>query len=187
MNMLGLFSRFKRSEAGVAAVEFAMILPVMLFVYLGSVEASALISMDRRVQAISGAVGDLVARANTVLTKSEMIDYFQAAQGIMTPYTTDTVEQVVTAVSVAANGSATVLWSRQYVDKKYAVGLKYPAKSSFVLPKAMTDIAAGNTVIVAEASYSYLPLNGLVFKQAVPLFRQTMYLPRFEGGITIGN
>ena len=42
--------RLRLVEDGVAAVEFARILPVLLLVYIGSVEASALITMDRRVQ-----------------------------------------------------------------------------------------------------------------------------------------
>ncbi|KKC38193.1 hypothetical protein WH87_11400 [Devosia epidermidihirudinis] len=163
-----------------------MILPVMLLIYLGSVEASALISMDRRVQSISGAVGDLVARSNTAITAATLTDYFQAAQGIMAPHSADPVTQVVTAVSVAADGqSAKVLWSRQYVDRKYAVGVQYRANQSFTLPDALLDLAKNNTVIVSEASFSYLPLRGLVFHATVPLHRVTYYLPRFEGGIQI--
>lgn len=187
MRKLGLLSRFKRSQAGVAAVEFALILPVMLLVYIGSVEAGTLISMDRRVQSISGTVGDLVARSNTSFSAAEMEDYFKAAKGIMAPHSPDDVQQVVTAVAVDTNGKTKVLWSRQYVDGKYAIGLKYPINSSFTLPDSMIDISKDNTVIVAEASFVYKPITSLIFKANIQLFRQTMYLPRFEGGIVVRN
>src|SRR5215217_2949563 len=102
-------------DDGVAAVEFALILPIMLLVYVGSVEASALITMDRRVQSVAGAVGDLVARSDGSIPAATLTDYFRAAGAIMTPYPPAALRQVVTQVNVAANGTTTVAWSRQYV------------------------------------------------------------------------
>ena len=55
-------SASRATSAGVAAVEFALILPFLLVLFVGSIEASSLITVDRRVNVISGTVGDLVAR-----------------------------------------------------------------------------------------------------------------------------
>lgn len=184
----GLLARLKRlrlAEDGVAAVEFALILPIMLTLYIGAMEASTLISMDRRVQSVAGAVGDLVARADTTISAATLTDYFQAAGGIMTPFPSAGLKQVVTQVEVDTSGVAKVVWSKQYVNGVYGTGTDHPAKSVYLLSKAMTDISKGKVVVVAEASYSYLPLYGIIIDKPIPLYRENFFLPRFGGSITV--
>lgn len=189
--MQALLARLRRLalvEDGVAAVEFALILPIMLLVYIGSVEASLAITMDRKVQLVAGALGDLVARSDTTIAAGTLEDYFQAAGGIMTPYPVGNLKQVVTQVLVSDDGSsATVVWSREYnySDEEVIVGTDHPQDSSFELPVAMRAIAPGGYVIVAESSYEHTPLSGFVFNQPITLYRENFLLPRFGGSITV--
>lgn len=83
--LLAHLRRLAVVEEATAAVEFALILPIMLLVYVGSVEASIAITTDRKVQSVAGALGDLVARSDTTIPMATLLDYFQAAEGIMTP------------------------------------------------------------------------------------------------------
>jgi Flp pilus assembly protein TadG len=184
-NLVKRWRRLSIAEEGTAAVEFALILPLMLLVYVGSVEASALISMDRRVQSVAGALGDLVARTDANLPADMLTDYFQAAGGIMTPYPVNTLRQVVTQIEVLNDGTAKVIWSRQYVNGVHGAGTQYLKDASYTLPDEMTAIARGNFVIVAETTYSYLPLYGIVFEQPIRLHRQNFFLPRFGDSITV--
>lgn len=172
--------QFRLAEAGTAAVEFALILPVMLFVYVGMVEASALISMDRKVQSVSGAVGDLVARSQKQITASELLDYVRVAGGIMTPYDPAPLEQIVTQVQVLATGVTSVDWSKRYVNQILQSTGAHDQGDEYPLPQDIIDIALGEYVIVAESRYSYLPLYGIVFDQPVNLYRENFYLPRFD-------
>ena len=183
--MRSALSNFRRSEGAAAVVEFALVLPIMLLVYIGTVEASALIAMDRKVQSVAGALGDLVARSNETMTSAALTDYFQAASGIMTPYSAETLEQVVTQVNVAADGTTTVDWSREFHDGTMTVGTQYVEDAEFTLPAAMVNISLGQSVIVSETTYSYLPLYGIVLDQPVRLHRESFYLPRFGTGITL--
>lgn len=183
--MLGKMSALWTSDRGIAAVEFALILPVMLFIYLGTLEASTLISMDRKVQSVAGAVGDLVARSDEVITSATLNDYFRAASGIMTPYTAANVRQVVTAVKVQANGTARVVWTRQYYNGAYSATTPHTVGSNYPLPQEMIDIAIGDMVIAAEASYSYTPLLGLVIDQPINLYRSSFFIPRFGNDIAL--
>lgn len=176
---------FGLAERGVAVVEFALILPIMLLVYLGSVEAGALISTDRKVQAVAGAIGDLVARADKSLTTAQMQDYFRAASGIMTPYSPDPVLQMVTVIAVDDSGGTKVLWSRQFQNQTYSTHTAHAVNASYPLPKEMIAISKGRTVIAAEASYAYVPLFGLIFNQPINLSRSSFYQPRSGGTITI--
>lgn len=172
------------AEAGTAAVEFALVLPIMLMLYIGFVEVSALISVDRKLQSAAGALGDLVARSDTTIAAATLTDYFQAASGIMTPHPTDDLRQVVTQVEVRADGSTSVRWSRQYVGGTYGVG-PHAVDSSFVLPPAMVAISRGKFVIVAEGYYDYPPLYGFAFDQTINLYRENFFMPRFGGSITV--
>ncbi|MET3926899.1 TadE/TadG family type IV pilus assembly protein [Devosia sp. 2618] len=177
--------QFTFVQEGVAAVEFALILPVMLFVYIGSVEASALITMDRRMQTIAGTVGDLVARSETSIDTATLQDYFLASGGIMTPYPSTDLKQIVTQVLVKTNGTAEVVWSREYSGGKMTTPSAYPKGIAYTLPKEMVEIARGQYVIVSQASYNYLPLYGIVFEKKIQLARENYFIPRFRRVIDI--
>lgn len=186
-NLLKALRAFFRRENGVAAVEFALVVPLMLSVYLGCTEAAALLTVDRKVQSVAGAIGDLVARSNKTITKDQIKDYFLASTSIMAPYDSTGLVQTVTAVSVAANGTtATVVWSAQYHNGTLSTTVAaHPKGSTYPLPAEMRAIATGQTVIAAETDYGYRPLLGLVFKDALDLNRSALFMPRFGGTITL--
>jgi Flp pilus assembly protein TadG len=178
--------RFAEDRRGVAAVEFALILPFLLLLFLGSIEASSLITVDRRINVISGTVGDLVAQqdpGDDPLTDAILDDYFEASEAIIYPYSTTGLEQVVSLVEVAADGTATVEWSCGYNG-----GVKRTANSAYTLPANMNLVArppdGSGYVVASETSYSYLPALGLVFTEAIELNRASYYLPRFREAIT---
>lgn len=180
--------QFRVVEQGAAAVEFALILPIMLVLYIGSVEASALISMDRRVQQIAGTLGDLVARSDTAISAAILQDYFKAAGGLMTPYQTTDLRQVVSQIQVNADGTTKVIWSKQYLNGVYgqATGTAHATNSTtYKLDDEIKVIAKGSYVIVSEVNYSYLPLYGIIFKQPIMLYRENFFMPRFGGTITV--
>lgn len=186
-NRIGrIFGAFLRRETGVAAVEFALVVPIMLSVYLGCSEAAALLTADRKVQSVAGAMGDLVARANKTLPEAQLEDYFKAATSIMAPYDVSKLVQTVTAVSISSEGEATIAWSVRYERGVLANEVaEYPKGEPYDLPAEMIAIAAGQTVIAAETSYSYRPLLGAVFKNELDLHRSALFMPRFGGTITL--
>ena len=177
-----LLKRFARSREGAAAVEFALILPFMLSLYAGSIELSDLISVDRRITVIAATVGDLVARKDGDIYNDELTDYFNAAEEIITPYKTVSLEQLITCVKVSAAGVATVEWS------KGNGGATEKAQNAIlttaVFPDAIRNISKGKYVIMSETQYSYKPLMGIVFKNALTLYKQNFHLPRFGDNIT---
>lgn len=179
--------RFLGAERGVAAVEFAMILPVLLAVYIGSSEAGTLLITDRKVQSVAGALGDLVARSNKSLSTAQLEDYFRASTSIMSPYSTTDLTQTVTAIAVSEEGEAVVSWSVEFAGggDHMAIGTRYERDAEYDLPAEMIAIARGQTVIAAEADYIHRPLLGLFFEQSIDLHRSNYFLPRFGGTITV--
>lgn len=165
--------RFMAARKAAAAVEFALILPFMLALYVGSIELSDAISVDRRVTVIAGTIGDLVARVDQNFTQSDMNDYFSAAEEIMAPYSVANLKQVVTSVKVDNNGVGTVEWSRASNATARTTG------ASYTLPPAITTLSKNSWVIVSETAYSYQPLLGMVIQVPVNLYRENFHLPRF--------
>lgn len=169
--------RLVADTRAVAAVEFALVMPIMLSLYLGALEVSSLIAADRRVTVVAGTIGDLVARANKSIDVATINDYFAASAMIMSPLSTAALKQVVTQVSVDANGNAKVVWSRAHGTGATA----YRKDDSYALDKTsqINLIARGGYVVIAEVSYTYTPLLGLFFHNAFTLDSTNYYLPRF--------
>lgn len=180
-------ARFCSDHQGVAVVEFALVVPGMLALYIGAMESSMLITMDRKVQSVAGAVGDLVARTDGSVSSDELRDYFQAASGIMTPYPTTDVKQMVTVIEVLPSGATNVIWSREYLNGVLSIGTVHKTGTTYALPAEMTIITQNSDnkyVVASEAVSSYKPLYGLVFDKAIPLYRENFYTPRSGKTIT---
>lgn len=61
----------RRDRRGVAAIEFALIVPIMSAMFIGAVELSQVITVDRRVTQVASATADLVARAEKQISHTE--------------------------------------------------------------------------------------------------------------------
>lgn len=175
--------RLADDQGGAAAVEFALILPFLLLLYMGSIEASTLITVDRRVEVISSTVADLVARWNTnqaaSIPKATLLDYFKASEGIIVPYPTTDLKQVVSLVQVSAAGVGKVVWSCSYNG-----GTALAKDANFAVAGNMADLvtgegAASGYLVASKVDYPYLPVFGLVFQTAVPMQSESQFLPRF--------
>lgn len=177
--------RLFTNASGVAAVEFAIAVPIMLVLYLGSVEGSTLIILDRKVQNAASALGDLVSRTDGTLSRSLLEDYFQAASGIIHPYAVGPIVQTVSGVEVMPSGESIVLWSRQYADGRLNSSGAHAVGTTLPLSKEMIDLASGRVVIVAEASYNYAPSFAVVIDQAVQLNRTSYHMPRTSQGVIV--
>ena len=71
---------------GLAAVEFAFILPVMMVMLFGTVEFSSAIAIDRKVTLMARTLSDLTSQATTV-ADGDLTNFFTASIPIMYPYT----------------------------------------------------------------------------------------------------
>ncbi len=176
----GRLKRFARNDRAVAAVEFALVLPIMLTLYLGAVEVSAAISVDKRVAAVAGSLGDLVARKDSTISSTNIDDYFAAVRATMAPYSSDNVQQIVSCVSISSTGVAKIGWSvADNGATRHTVGSLYTLTSDF------KDLALDGYVIVAEAQLAYKPMFGYVVDTTFNLYHKYYFLPRFGEDIAL--
>lgn len=178
-----LLARFRHADCGVAAVEFALIMPILLILYLGSVDVSQAIQADRKLASVAGTLGDLVAQTRKELPLSVLEDYFTASQAIMLPFEGSEASMLVTIVAVDPYGSTRV------IDSRGANGATPETKnSSYPLPAEITNLALDGYVVVSEAWYNYRPVVGYVITDAsVQLYKQFFYIPRFGDEIFIDD
>ena len=74
-----------------------MLLPLMLTLYLGTVEVSQGIAADRKVTLTARTVADLVAQVSSI-SNADMTNSLNAAAAVMTPYSTTNLMVTVTSV-----------------------------------------------------------------------------------------
>jgi len=161
-------------ERGVSAVEFAMLLPLMLTLYLGTVEISQGIGADRKVTLTARTVADLVAQVSSI-NDTDMTNALNAAAAVMAPYPMTNVKVVVSSVTIDSNGTATVAWSDAMNGSGRAKG------STVTLP---TALAVPNTsVIWGEVEYSYKPTIGYVMSGTLTLKDQIYMRPRLSDSV----
>lgn len=167
-------ANLKKDQQGVAAVEFAIILPFMLALFLGSIEISQLIIVDRKVSNIAGTIGDLVAQSEDSIQSGVLDDYFTASEHIIAPFPKNVLTQIVTCILVDSVGDTTVVWSRGFNG-----GTAYTNGASFTIPSSISDVAHDTYLIVAETGYAYAPILGYTLSNTINLGEKFVFYPRF--------
>ncbi len=180
--LFDIIKRLCADQRANAATEFALIVPFLITLYLGSLEAAALFTADKRVNSISATVGDLVGQWDPddgTVPAATLAGYFQAAKGLIVPYPSATLKQVVSLVFVKADGTTKVIWSQQSGGAPVrAQGTTF--QPLMVSSGTQTNLSArGGCIIASEVSYSYKPLLAVVFKTAVNLVHTNYFIPRY--------
>lgn len=112
-------SRFAADHYGVSAIEFAMLLPIMITLFFGTIEVSSGLAISRKVTLTAHTVADLASQP-TSLTAADVTDILNASSAIMAPFASNppaandqarNLKIVLTCISIDANGIATVAWS----------------------------------------------------------------------------
>jgi len=168
------YRRLRKNVAGVAAVEFALLLPLMLTLYFGSVEFGDALTIDRKVTHVTSSLADLVTQAKTI-SDTDMQNILDATASIIVPYDVGLLRIKVSGVSIDQNGKATVVWSDARNDTALAVN------SVITLPAAVNQ---PNTFIVtAEVHYDYTPTIGYLLTGTFDLHDHFYLRPRLTNDV----
>jgi Flp pilus assembly protein TadG len=176
-----LLQRLAGNAQGAAALEFAMVAPLMFTLFVGSVEFSQAITVDRRVTQAASVIADLVARAPSEGVTATQVDRDMSIVGqLIAPYDLSalTVEVVsVKAQAVPGNPGAlnyVVDWSR---NNRGGTPYARNSPAPFGMPQGL--LVAGESTIVGRAFYNYTPLIFDYFiKEAFTLEEKFYLRPR---------
>jgi Flp pilus assembly protein TadG len=145
--------RFAADRRGASAVEFALLLPLLLTMYLGSIVITDAISADRQVTLVASTVAEIASQYTTV-SSSDVANILSAASAVLTPFPVANAQVTLSSVSIDTNGNATISWSQALTGSGRTVG-------SIVTNLVPTGLLIPNTsVIWGEATYNYTPMIG---------------------------
>ena len=136
---------FWRNQAGVSAVEFALILPSLLLLYVGTVEIGQGLTVARKLNNAAVVTADLMAQSESLST-DDMSDIFAASKATLAPYGTSSLK--IQACVIATTGTTQkVKWCAAKDDTAPAKGATPPSP----LPSAL--IESGVDMVVVRARY----------------------------------
>jgi len=170
--LCSLLRRLFRAETGMAAVEFALILPILITIWIGGVEVTQGLSVDRRLNNLASAIGDLVSRSKAI-NYAGVDAIFDIDEGALFPFSTASLSMRVTAVNIDATQKALVVWSRA----NGTAGVRPDGENL----NSLIDIklrVANTQIIMAEVFYTYAPAVGYVITGDVALDDRVYFTPR---------
>jgi Flp pilus assembly protein TadG len=170
--------RLGRDQRGVSAVEFAMLLPLMITLYLGVVEISQAVGVDRKVTLTTRTVADLASQV-TSISSADMTNLLAASSSVITPYNAAPLKVTVSQVYVDANGTAKINWSATLN------GTKRAKDSTVTLPAALN--VKDSYLIWSEVAYTYTPAIGYVVTGTLNLSDQIFMRPRLSNSVTCSS
>jgi len=164
---MSFWQRFRKAQDGIAAVEFALIAPIMIVLFFASVEVSNIMIVDRKVTTVTSAIADLVAQ-DVEVSDDEMTDIYSIAQALLQPFPSDDFSVTVTSV-IDNNGTAEVDWSDSFNGGAgdFTVG---------DLPDGI--LTSGASVVVVDVRYLHTTLVGYFITENVELTDRFYSRPR---------
>jgi Flp pilus assembly protein TadG len=146
MKLKSRLKRFGRGKKGLAAVEFAILAPMMVFLLFGSVDLLDVLNANSRAENATASLADVIAR-DTEVSNAEVAGMWDALDVLMYPSEGDSIHMRITSVRIVNSTTATVVWSEgQGMSPR-------TANSNVALPAAM--MTPGTSVIMAESRYEY--------------------------------
>lgn len=170
--------RLARDDRGVSAIEFALLAPLMLALYLGVVELSQGIAADRKATLTARTISDLVSQVSNV-NNADMTNSLNAAAAVMAPFPVGNLKVTVSSISIDANGKATIDWSDALNGTARAKG------STVTLPTGLN--VANTSLIWSEVQYAYTPTIGYVITSTLTLKDQIYMRPRLSSNVVRVN
>jgi Flp pilus assembly protein TadG len=167
--------RFGRDRDAVSAVEFAIVLPFMLLMYVGGVELGDGLAIQFKVTETARTVTDLTTQYITI-DSATMSNILGASAQVVAPYPSSSLVVTVSEVTTNSKGQGTITWSCSLN------GTPRPQNQSFTLPSALQT--ANISLILGEVTYPYTPQLGYVITGTVNIYQSTYFYPRLTTQIT---
>lgn len=143
---LNLFKKYKKNEEGLAAVEAAMLFPILFTMIFGIYDLGHGLLINQKVVAASHIAGDLLARKAAV-SDTDIQDAVEAAKLAVDPYSRASFGIDIASVQFSGDSDGSVIW-------------RYTKNSEENLNAVADSIglgADGEGVLVVTLKYEYTP------------------------------
>ncbi|MEP3654139.1 MAG: TadE/TadG family type IV pilus assembly protein [Litorimonas sp.] len=167
-----LSQRYREDERGIAAIEFAIIAPIMIGMYFGLAEIASAISVDRRISHGTNVAGDL-ATQQPELKDDDIEEVLSAALRVMEVPDGGQVSIDMESFILPSEGAAPE--SRGRIRLNSSVG-NFSDFDASTLDIKLLNSKSG--VVVTRVKYNYTPLELRYFDSTVKLEETFLLKPR---------
>jgi len=150
--------------SGIAATEFAVIVPVMLLMFFGVLEFSSGVAVDRKVTLVARTLTDLTSQSISV-SDADLTNFTITGKAILTPYSATPLHSTITELWIdPATSNARVQWSKGTAPRAQSSVVAIP--SDLIVKDSTGKVIAGQYLIFSEVSYLYVPAVGYVMAKS---------------------
>lgn len=185
---------FIRNRRGVAMVEFAMILPVLMLLAAGSFEVARYALIMQKLDRIVATLSDLVARSGSeTMSATQISNIMDSAFFMAQPFDISGESMMILTSVEGRAGQAPQILSQRTAGVVTGAGSAVGStiNGDATLPTAFPDagsgetLSEGETLIVAELVYNYTPylIGSLGFFGSQTFYRDAYFRPRFTDKI----
>jgi len=172
--------RFARDTRAVSALEFALIAPLLILIFVGAVTIGSFTTVARHVNAVAFAIGNLATQTQT-LHDADIADIFAVGNVMVAPMDTSRLTLRLTSIeAVSVNGGPitdVVQWSDAKNISANTVG------ATVTLPSGLLT-TAGDSVVLGEATYAFISPTTLMFPNGLTVSKQFYLHPRNSPTVT---
>ena len=181
--MIKCWRSFRRAQAGMAMVEFALLLPVLMTMFYGCIEVTRYILIVQKTEKLAHTVADVTAQSKSITIASEN-QLFDATKDIMDPFATGANSRIMVSSLYRPAGAtgATVNWRVSGGGTLSATSVIGAVGATPTMPGGFTFNEREN-VISAEVFYRFSPLISTRFFGTTTIYRSAFYRPRL-GALT---
>jgi len=175
LTMLHLFRKLRDDKAGLAAVEFALVLPALLALIFGAIEVTNIMVAKTDTTNIASTAADLVAQESAV-NNADIANVFSAMTALIYPYDGTNAKIIITSIIDDGKGGGKVAWSDGY----HTTG--HTKNASMSVPAGL--MTSGGSVILSEVTYTYKTPSNYLVKLPVSMSNTFYSHPRRVAQIT---
>ncbi len=169
-------------ESGVAAIEFVLVMPVLLLLFVGMISLTSYISILRKTSSAAELAADLVSRHIATIKRSEIDDYVTGTKQLFLPRSPDGISVEVYNFFKAESGETETRWKHPFPDGQLCTA---PDTSSSEITELLTK---GDVVVAVVCVPGYLsPADFLGSAQLGQIHRTSALRPRHTTTLTLAQ
>lgn len=169
--------RLRSDDRGAALIEFAIVLPFLILLFIGGFQLMDALSAYRKVGSTARALADLTTQ-NTTMSDSQADEILNASRQIMVPYSPGNAVLRISQIQINNNKQAIVSWSRSLNGTALNTGDVITIPTTLATP--------GSYYILSEINYLYRPNVAGSLIGTIP-FSQNMFMSPRNSAFIVYN
>ena len=174
---------------GVSAVEFALILPILLFFAIGTYEVTALVRVNMKLTRAAGALAKIIAQQSSSVTSGTtgtLGDICTGAALEMTPFATKPFSAAIVSVTNSSGSSVAMDWESDGSCTTAATAMGSAAAVTRAGAYGLVP-NAGDSVVMVKATYAYTSVLHYALGKSFALTQYGYARPRTGATVACSN